>query len=168
MKKILFLFLLCSASSFALAQDALQWMNIEEAEAACKKKPRKIFVDVYTDWCGWCKKMDQSTFRDSLVKKYASEKFYAVKLNAESRENIIFRDKVFHFNESMRANDLAVMFLSGELSYPGIVFLDEKLQPVQTVGGFSDPARFNMMLHYFGENAYKKKSMNDYSLVFKP
>lgn len=166
--RILFYFLFFTVFFHARAQNGLQWMNIEEAEAACKKKPRKIFVDVYTDWCGWCKKMDQSTFRDSLVKKYAAEKFYAVKLNAESRENIIFRDKVFRFNESMRAHDLAVMFLSGELSYPGIVFLDEKLQPIQTVGGFSDPARFNMMLHYFGENAYKKKNMNDYSQAFKP
>jgi len=144
-------------------------MSIEEAEAACKKNPKKIFVDVYTDWCGWCKKMDKSTFRDSLVLKYAGEKFYAVKLNAEGRDNIIFRDKVFRFNEGMRSHELAVMFLSGEMSYPSIVFLDEKLQPIQTHGGFADPKQFNTMLHYFGENVYrKKKSLNDFSKEFQP
>lgn len=170
MKKLLLiplLFALFSGNSFS--QSELKWMSIEEAEAACKKNPRKIFVDVYTDWCGWCKKMDKSTFRDSLVVKYAGEKFYAVKLNAEGRDNIIFRDKVFHFNEGMRSHELAVMFLSGEMSYPSLVFLDEKLQPVQTHGGFADPQQFNTMLHYFGENVYrKKKSLTDYSREFRP
>jgi thioredoxin-related protein len=165
---LLVFFLILLGTMPALAQTDLKWMSIEEAEAACKKKPRKIFVDVYTDWCGWCKKMDKSTFRDSLVMRYASEKFYAVKMNAEGRDNIIFRDKVFHYNENMRANELAVMLLSGQMSYPSIVFLDEKLQPIQTHGGYADAPQFNMMLHFFGENAYKKKSMNEFSRDFKP
>lgn len=169
MKKILLLlFLGCALLQTGFSQGSLTWMSIEEAEAACKKKPRKIFVDVFTSWCGWCKKMDQSTFRDSLVLKYAGEKFYAVKLDAESRDNIIFREKVFHYNENMRANELAVMLLNGQMSYPSLVFLDEKLKPIQTHGGYADPAQFNMMLHFFGENAYRKKPMNDFSREFKP
>jgi thioredoxin-related protein len=166
MKAMLRVLLFCFAMSEAgVAQtpDGIQWMSMEEAEAACKKKPRKIFVDVYTDWCGWCKKMDKSTFRDSLVMKLAGEKFYSVKLNAEGRDNIIFRDKVFHFSESMRANELAVMLLSGEMSYPSIAFLDEKLQPIQTHGGYADATQFHLMLRYFSENAYKKKSLNEFS-----
>jgi thioredoxin-related protein len=59
----------------------IDWMTIEEAEQANKKEPRKIFVDVYTNWCGWCKKMDKTTFSDSLVQKYGKEKFYFVKLS---------------------------------------------------------------------------------------
>jgi thioredoxin-related protein len=164
----LLLSLVFSTIGFSQTESGIRWMSIEEAEAACKKKPRKIFVDVYTDWCGWCKKMDKSTFRDSLVMKLTSEKFYAVKLNAEGRDNIIFRDKVFHFNESMRANELAVMLLSGEMSYPSIVFLDEKLQPIQTHGGYADASQFNTMLRFFSENAYKKKSLNDFSREAKP
>jgi thioredoxin-related protein len=153
----------------AQTESGIRWMNIEEAEAACKKNPRKIFVDVYTDWCGWCKKMDQSTFRDSLVARYAGEKFYAVKLNAEGRDNIIFRDKVFHFLPERKAHELAMLLLSGEMSYPSIVFLDEKLQPLQTHSGFADARQFQVLMHFFGENAYrKKKSLNDYSRDFKP
>jgi thioredoxin-related protein len=159
--------LLLPVISFAQEGRELKWMNMEEAEAACKKNPRKLFVDVYTSWCGWCKKMDQSTFRDSLILKYAGEKFYAVKLNAETRDNIIFREKVFHFNEGTRANELAVMLLSGQMSYPSIVFLDEKLQPIQTHEGFADAAQFNVLLHYFGENAYRKKNLNDFSREFR-
>jgi len=174
MRFILVFLLACIASFNGFAQETLgsgelKWMSIEEAEIACRKQPRKIFIDVYTDWCGWCKKMDKSTFRDSLVLKYASEKYYAVKMNAEDRKNVIFRDKLFKFNEGMRSHDLAVLLLNGQMSYPSIVFMDEKLQPIQTHGGYADAAQFNMMLHFFGENAYKKKkSMNDFSRDFRP
>ena len=152
----------------AQQKNGLNWMSIEEAEQACKKKPKKLFVDVYTDWCGWCKKMDKSTFQDSLVVDYVNQHFYPVKLNAESRDNIIFREKVFHFNEGMRSNELAVMLLNGQMSYPSIAFLDEKLKPIQTHEGFADARQFLMMLHFFGENAYRKKTMNDFNKEFKP
>lgn len=145
-----------------------KWMSLEEAELACKDKPKKIFIDVYTDWCGWCKKMDKTTFQDSLVKAYAGEKFYAVKLNAEDRNNIIFREKVFKYNPTMQANDLAVMLLNGQMSYPSIVFLDEKLNPIQTFGSYLEAGQFHMILHYFGENAYrKKKSLDDFGKEFR-
>ena len=117
MRFILVFLLACFASLNDFAQESagsgeLKWMSIEEAEIACKKQPRKIFIDVYTDWCGWCKKMDKSTFRDSLVLKYASEKYYAVKMNAETRDNVIFRDKLFKFNEGMRRRADQIVVIS--------------------------------------------------------
>jgi thioredoxin-related protein len=113
--------------------------------------------------------MDKSTFADEAVRKYAGEKFYAVKLDAEDKNNIIFRNKVFKYNPQMQANDLAVMLLNGQMSYPTVVFLDEKLTPIQTLDGYVDAKQFNMVLHYFGENAYrKKKSMDEFSKEFQP
>lgn len=56
----------------------ITWMSFEEAVAKSQKEPRKMFIDVYTDWCGWCKRMDATTFQDSIVAKYMGEKFYAV------------------------------------------------------------------------------------------
>ena len=172
---LLLVTLICISATFkrtesrVAEEDELHWMTLEEAEAACAKKPRKIFIDVYTDWCGWCKKMDKSTFADSLVKAYAKEKFYAVKLNAEDKNSIIFKNKVFKYNPQMQANDLAVMLLNGQMSYPTIAYLDEKLTPIQTMGGYVDAKQFNMLLHYFGENAYKKKkSLDEFSKSFRP
>jgi len=148
--------------------DQITWLTIEQAEEACKKKPKKIFIDVYTDWCGWCKKMDKSTFVDPLVIKYVKDEFYAVKINAEDKNNIIFKNKVFKHNEQQKANELAVMLLNGEMSYPSIVYLDEKLNVIQSMGGYLDGPQFNMVLHYFGQNAYKKKkSLDDFKKEFK-
>ncbi|MBK7335110.1 MAG: DUF255 domain-containing protein [Saprospirales bacterium] len=63
----------------------LKWHTWEEAVAANKKEPRKILVDVYTDWCGWCKRMDATTFQDQTVMDYLKKNFYAVKLDAEQK-----------------------------------------------------------------------------------
>lgn len=149
------------------AQEAIRWMNIEEAEQACQNKPKKIFIKVYTKWCGWCKKMDASTFKDPEVMAYLNEHFYAVSLDAESAENIIFRNKVFKYDAQRQANELAILFLNGQMSYPTSVFLDEKLSVIQSVGGYQDAAQFNFIQHYFGSNFYKKKkSLEDYKAVY--
>lgn len=156
-----------SVSFQALAQDAIKWMNIEEAEQACAQKPKKIFIKVYTKWCGWCKKMDASTFKDPEVIAYLNENFYAVSLDAESADNIIFRNKVFKYDAQRQANELAILFLNGQMSYPTSVFLDEKLTVIQSVGGYQDAGQFNFIQHYFGSNFYKKKkSLEDYKSVY--
>lgn len=146
----------------------INWMNIEQAEEACRKNPRKIVIDVYTDWCGWCKKMDAEAFSDSALADYINKKFYAVKLNAEDQNNLIFREKVYRFNPSYKANDLAVLLLNGQMGYPSFVFLDEKLTPLQNISGYQKTTDFNFIAHYFGEGANKKKSLEEYKKDFYP
>ena len=76
----------------------LKWYTWEEAVELNKTKPKKMFVDVYTDWCGWCKKMDKSTFADPAVAAYLAENFYPVKLNAEQKADIQFAGEfLLHF-----------------------------------------------------------------------
>ncbi len=77
------LFLSFALNGAAQAQEQIQWMKFEEAVAANANNPKMILVDVYTDWCGWCKKMDKDTFTDPRVVAHLKKNFYAVKLNAE-------------------------------------------------------------------------------------
>ena len=67
-----------------IAAQEVEWMSWEEALARSESdaEPKKIFVDVYTDWCGWCKRMDATTFVDPTIVSLMDEHFYAVKLNA--------------------------------------------------------------------------------------
>lgn len=58
----------------------IDWMTMEEAMEAIKTEPKLIFIDFYTDWCGWCKRMDGTTFKDSLIVKEISQNYYAVNL----------------------------------------------------------------------------------------
>ena len=59
----------------AKAVTPVKWYSLEEAVALQKKKPKKIFIDMYTDWCGWCKRMDATTFTDPAVSAYLNENF---------------------------------------------------------------------------------------------
>lgn len=161
-------FKLLNSGNISAGNGRIQWMTIEQAEEACRKNPRKIVVDVYTDWCGWCKRMDSETFTDSALAAYIGQKFYAVKLNAEDKNNIIFKDKLYRYNTNYKANDLAVLLLNGQMSYPSFVFLDEKLTPLQSLGGYQRAADFNFICHYFGEGAFKKKSLEEYKKVYYP
>ena len=57
-------------SKKAAGEGPVNWMSFEEAVEKSKKEKRKIFIDVYTDWCGWCKVMDKNTFSQPVIAKY--------------------------------------------------------------------------------------------------
>ena len=141
----------------------IKWISFEEAVKLQKENPKKIIVDVYTDWCGWCKKMDKNTYTDAEVIKQIEEHFYFVKLNAEQKEEIKYKDKVFTFKQEYKANELAVSLLNGQMSYPSTVFLDEDMNLLTVVPGYLTPKDMNPILKYFGENIYKEKNWKEYS-----
>src|ERR671921_2845222 len=74
----------------AKTREKLPWMKLQEAQAAAKKQNKPILIDLYTDWCGWCKVMDKQTYANKNVAAYINEKFYPVKLNAEMKQAIVF------------------------------------------------------------------------------
>jgi len=143
------------------------WMSWEEAvqKASTEAEPKKMFIDVYTDWCGWCKKMDKDTFQDSEVAAYMTENFYMVKLDAEQKEPIEFGGKTYTFVASGRRgyHQLAAALLQGKLSYPTVVFLDENLKMLSPVPGYQKPDAFLKIARYFGENIYRDTSWEAYS-----
>ena len=130
-------------------QESIQWMKFEEAIAANAKNPKMILVDVYTDWCGWCKKMDKDTFTDPRVIAHFQKNFYAVKLNAEdTNRKFPFMGKTFSEAEmaaSMRVN-----------SYPNFVVIEPGLQNIAQLPGYREPEAFLAGLAELIDKAFKK------------
>lgn len=119
----------------------INWMSLEQAEFEMTKNPEKpLFIDFYTDWCGWCKKMDKSTFMDPEVAKYLNEKYIPVKFDAESKFPVSFKGKTYKYvtAKGMRkgVNSFAYFALRGQLSYPSYAVILNNGKLDRILGGF--------------------------------
>lgn len=151
------------------AQRKIQWRTWEDVQKLQETNPKKVFVDIYTDWCGWCKKMDKATFQQDHIAKYVNENYYAVKFDAEDRSNIDFDGKVYKYvkNGKRGYNELAVALTRGQLSFPTIVFLDESNKLIQPIPGFQNAESFEMIATYFGEDHFKDTPWKRYTTTYK-
>lgn len=101
MQKVLRLVLVLSLPLFLTSfhipeKEKLKWLAHTELQSAFAKQPRPIIIDVYTDWCGWCKVMDRETYSNEKVIGYLNKNFYAVKFNAESKAEVVLQIKSMH------------------------------------------------------------------------
>ena len=125
-------------------------------------------MDVFTDWCGWCKKMDANTFTHPTIVKLMNKYFYAVKLDAEAGDVINYKGTAYKKqNEAKRTpNDFASLMLNGKMSYPTTVYLDEALNSFGPVPGYLEPKIMEKILTFYGENIYKQKTWADFEKSF--
>lgn len=143
----------------------IEWLSFQEAVRRNATNPKKIFIDVYTDWCGWCKRMDATTFKDSSVVMTFNKYFHAVKLDAEGNDTIVFSGYTFinpNPGGKSSTHQLASALLQGKMSYPSFVILDDSNRMLTTLPGFQPVERIIPVLNFFGENNYKKMSWEQY------
>ena len=166
MKKLLIALLVLLSLPIVGNAQKINWMTFQEAVKLNETAPKKIFIDVYTDWCGWCKKMDQTTFRNAEVVAYMNEHYYAVKFDAEMNDTINFAGYTF-FNEGGRngrkgTHQLAAALLQGRMSYPSYVFMDEKNQLLTVAPGYMEAKDLMPVLMYFGTDSYLNQTFKEY------
>lgn len=151
-----------TAASATLPTAKIQWLTIDQAEEKLRQEPRKVLIDVYTDWCGWCKKMDKDTFTDPEVVAHINKNFYAVKLDAEGEKPITLKGRTFALKADYKAHELAVALLNGQMSFPTTVFLDEELNMLTPVPGYLDAKNMSQILKYFGEDYHLKMTWPEF------
>jgi thioredoxin-related protein len=147
--------------------EKITWLSYKDAVAQNKKakKKKKIFIDVYTDWCGWCKKMESSTFKDSTVIAVMNKYFLPVRFNAECADTVIYKGNKYvnpSPGSSRSAHQFAVTLLQGQLNYPAFVFLKADENSITKIYGYREASEFIKMLKYYGEDIYLTQTWADY------
>lgn len=163
MKKILLIILFINLS---VSAQEINWMTLEEAVTAQQTKPKKIFMDAYTVWCGPCKMLDKNTFHNKDVVNYVNENYYAVKFNAEGNEVINFKGNTFtnpnfDANKTGRNSSHELSGYLGVRAYPTMIFLDEDTNLITPLTGYKTPQQLELYLKLFKTDDYKKLTKED-------
>lgn len=177
MKAIYIVVILVLSYAHVNAQQ-INWMSMNEALEAQKKDPKKIFVDVYTPWCGPCKLMDKRTFTHPKLVKYINTYFYAVKFNAEGIEEVNYNDFTYtnpNYDMSRSKNQRNSQHLFAHAlkvtAYPTVVFFDEESNIISPVVGYKTPTQLELFLKMVATDQYKEiktqEAWQDYQKDFK-
>ncbi len=145
-------------SVFGFGQSQINWLTWEEASKKMEEEPKKIFIDLYTDWCGWCKKMDQTTFKDPEIIKAMNENYYAVKFDAERKDTVVFDGYTFvnpKPNGKRSTHMFAASLLNNQLSYPSFVVLDKNFNRLHIIKGYKRVNPMKGLLYFFGTDQHR-------------
>ena len=168
---ILFLFsilLLCtSAINKPVNKEKINWLTVKEAQEQFKAEPKPVIIDLYTNWCYWCKVMDKKTYNNKNVISYINKHFYAVKVNAETKETIEWSSKNYFYNPQNKMNDFALYVTNGQLGFPTTIIFSQLQKEPAAIPGFMTPKEMESILKYFGEENYKTQNYMEFAKTFK-
>ncbi|MBR1784580.1 MAG: thioredoxin fold domain-containing protein [Bacteroidales bacterium] len=145
------------------AQAQVKWHSIDDA-AAAKIGSRLYFVDFYTSWCGYCKKMDRETFTDSTVAKILNRYYYPVKFDAEVQRDVVWFGKTYH--PVKKGRNLQHEFAAGLQGYPTYGLFRPDGTPMQQIPGFYPAREFVIVLWYFASGDNDRYAYEQYRKIF--
>lgn len=130
---IAFATLIAKASTAQKAE--INWISFEELDDSLAVKPKKVFISFYADWCAYCKKMDKVAYQDLQVVDILNAEYYAVKMDAETKDTIVFEGKKFYNEELGKkrrpTHQIPLLLASRKnrsFSLPAVIVLDENFR----------------------------------------
>lgn len=132
--------------SLIVSAQEINWLTLDQAEIELKENPNKpLLIDFYTNWCGWCKKMDVSTFKELEVVNHINQNFIPVKFDAEQKDDVSFRGKIYKYvraNNGRGVNSFAYFSLRGKLSYPAYAIVNKDGETEKILLGYMPKDKF--------------------------
>ncbi len=175
MKRLIFSLILFALTGLNIARGQQQkptglvnWMSFEEMQRKARESPRPILISLYTDWCGWCKRMTLTTYSDPQIADYINTRFYPVAFNAETKDTIVYQGETY-VNPSITGkgtHQLALKLSPQRLSYPTTVFMDREFQHATLVPGYLEAKAIAPILVFYKEKIYTGANINDFIAYF--
>lgn len=142
------------AGNLQAGEGTLRWRSFDEGIAEATSTNKKVLIDVFTTWCGWCKRMDMQTYTDKAVVDYLEKRYVVVKIDAESERTLSYKGSRYTERE------LAAAF--GIDGYPSTLFLRSDGEPITIYPGFADPQHFIDVLAFIAEDHYLTTTFEQY------
>lgn len=148
-------------------KEKINWLSLEEVNLKMTAEPRPVLIDLYTNWCYWCKVMDRKTYNNPKVISYINTHFYAVKLNAETKDTVVWDNKSYTFNLDDKINNFALYATQGQLEFPNTIIFPKAQNQPASIPGFMEPKEIEVILKYFGDGNYKSQNFSEFSKKFE-
>jgi thioredoxin-related protein len=154
-------------NSYAPAQtpQKVNWISFSQLSDSLQLKPKKVFIGFYADWCTYCKEMERTTFTDAKVIDLLNHEYYAVKMNIESRDSIVFGGQTFVNNrlKKLRPIHEIALLMAGRkdkpFSLPAFVLLNENFIATARYFQFLDSISMLSILSNFEKSTLKISSL---------
>ena len=162
-------FLILSYLKAQTEKDGLvNWLSIKEAQQKNKEVQKPFIIDIYTDWCGWCKHMMKTTYSNAGIANYINSNFYPVKFDAETKDTIEYNGKIYKptSKEPKTPHELAIKFLGTSLSYPSTMFVTNNFEYNLLSQGFIEDKKIEPLLIFMVENAWRNSVYDEFSKHF--
>jgi len=151
----------------------LDWLKLDAALKTADREGKHIMVDVYTDWCTWCKKLDRDTYGDPAVRQVLAESYISVKLKGDSDAPLNVKGQ-----PKKEGDRTMVQFVPTEqpvtterqltrgafrvTGFPTIMFLAADGKVITSLPGYKDAVAFRNILNFIKDDLYEVMTYQDY------
>lgn len=154
MKKLALIIFFFAITSTGFCQ--LQSRSFEAIDSLQQIQKRKIIVFIHTDWCQFCQRMKNTTFKNQEIIEKLNSDFYFIDLNAEEKREITFNDKTFKYvpsGNNIGVHELALQLgtMNNQIVYPVLCVLNEKNEIMLQYNSYLNPADFKLLLEKLKE-----------------
>lgn len=135
---------------------SLKWYSFNEGYQKAIKEKKFLLVDFYTDWCKWCKVMDEKTYSEQVIIDQLNKNFVLVKLNPEKEGTVNYQGDTYNVSDFARAANVS--------GFPATGFFTRDGNFINTIVGYQDVEKFQIALQYFINEHYMKFGYEDFQL----